>query len=129
MARARVLALAALLLALPLAGALVDRWDRRRARAVSEAVPALATLSLALLLLAGKLDLWQIVVALAVSSGVAAFIPEGRGRRYLLAMRTSSPSWSASFGLSMMRSWGVMPLPMSTAAPISREIMMVLSLT
>jgi MFS transporter, DHA3 family, macrolide efflux protein len=58
--------------ALPFAGALVDRWDRRRALMVSEAVPALGTLSLALLLLAGKLELWQIVAVLAVSSGVAA---------------------------------------------------------
>lgn len=60
------------IVALPVAGALVDRWDRRVALVVSEAVPALATLILALLLLTGTLALWQIVVALAVSSAVAA---------------------------------------------------------
>ncbi|HVF59527.1 MAG TPA: MFS transporter [Thermoanaerobaculia bacterium] len=56
----------------PLAGALVDRWDRRRAMLLGDSGSALCTLALAALLWSGRLDIWQIYLLLAVSSSFAA---------------------------------------------------------
>lgn len=52
----------------PLAGALVDRWDRRWAMILSDAGAGLSTLFLALMLFAGQLEVWHIYLALAVSA-------------------------------------------------------------
>ena len=57
----------------PIAGALVDRWDRRRAMILSDSGAGLCTLSVALLLLAGRLEVWHIYVAMALSSTFSAF--------------------------------------------------------
>ncbi len=57
----------------PLAGALVDRWDRRMVMILSDAGASLSTLILALLLLAGQLAVWQVYLAVALSAGCAAF--------------------------------------------------------
>lgn len=52
----------------PLAGALVDRWDRRQVLILSDTVAALATLSVAGLLFAGRLEIWHIYVVTIVHS-------------------------------------------------------------
>jgi MFS family permease len=52
----------------PLAGALVDRWDRRWAMIVSDAGAGCATLALALLFWRGRLELWHIYLLLTVGS-------------------------------------------------------------
>jgi DHA3 family macrolide efflux protein-like MFS transporter len=52
----------------PLAGALVDRWDRRRMMILADAGAGLATLAIALLLLAGRLDVWHIYLAVGFSA-------------------------------------------------------------
>ena len=57
----------------PIAGALVDRWDRRWAMILSDSGAGLCTLSVALLLLAGRLEVWQIYIAMAASSTFSAF--------------------------------------------------------
>lgn len=57
----------------PIAGALVDRWDRRQAMILSDLGAGLCTLSMALLLLAGRLEVWHIYVAMAISSTFSAF--------------------------------------------------------
>jgi hypothetical protein len=57
----------------PLAGALVDRWDRRWAMILSDSGAALSTLAIALLLIAGRLQVWQIYVAMTISSAFSAF--------------------------------------------------------
>ena len=57
----------------PIAGALVDRWDRRWAMILSDSGAGLCTLSIALLLLANRLELWQIYIAMAISSAFSAF--------------------------------------------------------
>ena len=57
----------------PIAGALVDRWDRRTAMLLSDTGAGLCTLAIALLLLAGHLEVWHIYIALAISSTFSAF--------------------------------------------------------
>jgi DHA3 family macrolide efflux protein-like MFS transporter len=57
----------------PFAGALVDRWDRRKAMIVSAAGSGAASLGLAVLVLAGRLQLWQIYSLMAISSAFATF--------------------------------------------------------
>ena len=57
----------------PVAGALVDRWDRRRAMILSDVGAALCTLSVAGLLLASRLEVWHIYVAMGISSTFSAF--------------------------------------------------------
>jgi len=57
----------------PLAGALVDRWDRRWAMILSDSGSALCTLSMALLLLANRLEVWHIYLAMGLSSTFSAF--------------------------------------------------------
>jgi MFS family permease len=52
----------------PIAGALVDRWDRRRAMILADAGAGLATLALALLIWADRLALWHIYLLTAVIS-------------------------------------------------------------
>jgi MFS transporter, DHA3 family, macrolide efflux protein len=48
----------------PLAGALVDRWDRRHVMILSDAGGGLSILVLGLLSLAGRLDIWHIYLAI-----------------------------------------------------------------
>ena len=57
----------------PLAGALVDRWDRRWAMILSDTGAGLCTVSVALLLWAGRLEVWHIYVTMALSSTFSAF--------------------------------------------------------
>ena len=57
----------------PLAGALVDRWDRRWAMILSDAGAGVCTLGVALLLWAGRLEVWHIYLAMALSSTFSAF--------------------------------------------------------
>jgi MFS transporter, DHA3 family, macrolide efflux protein len=54
----------------PLAGAAVDRWDRRKVMAISDSAAAFSTLIVAALLFTGRLELWHIYLAtLAISLG------------------------------------------------------------
>ena len=64
--------LPALLLA-PLAGALVDRWDRRWAMILSDTGAGLSTLVIWLLLSSGRLEVWHIYMANAVNSMFGTF--------------------------------------------------------
>ena len=57
----------------PFAGALVDRWDRRRAMIFSDTGAGLSTLAVALLLLGGRLEIWHVYLVTAVSSAFSAF--------------------------------------------------------
>lgn len=57
----------------PVAGALVDRWDRRRAMMLSDLGAGACTLVIALLLLTGRLEVWHIYAAMALSSTFSAF--------------------------------------------------------
>jgi DHA3 family macrolide efflux protein-like MFS transporter len=57
----------------PVAGALVDRWDRRLAMMLSDSGAACSTLFIAVLLLAGRLDTWHIYFAAGVGAVFTAF--------------------------------------------------------
>jgi MFS family permease len=57
----------------PFAGALVDRWDRRKAMLLSDAGSAICTLIIFLLLSIEKLDIWHIYLLLSISASFAAF--------------------------------------------------------
>ncbi len=57
----------------PLAGTLVDRWDRRWAMILSDAGGALSTLLIALLLFADQLEVWHLYLIMAVSSAFRTF--------------------------------------------------------
>ncbi|MFI6780251.1 amino acid adenylation domain-containing protein [Micromonospora sp. NPDC050276] len=62
------------ILAGPIAGAVADRWDRRRVMLVSDAVAAAAMVALVLLVtVGGGLRLWQIYLAVSITSLAGAF--------------------------------------------------------
>ncbi len=57
----------------PIAGALVDRWDRRWAMILSDAGSGVGTLVIALLLFSDRLEIWHLYVALSFSGMFQAF--------------------------------------------------------
>ena len=61
------------LLLLPFAGALVDRWDRRRVLILSDTGAALVTLTFWALLASGRLEVWHVYAGNALASALGAF--------------------------------------------------------
>jgi MFS family permease len=59
--------------AAPFAGALVDRWDRRRVMLLSDCGAALSSLAVALLAWSGRLEVWHVYGAVLVTSTCATF--------------------------------------------------------
>jgi len=57
----------------PIAGVVVDRWDRRWVLILSDTGAALSTLAIWLLLGSGKLEIWHIYVANVVNASLGAF--------------------------------------------------------
>ncbi|MFG1677080.1 amino acid adenylation domain-containing protein [Micromonospora sp. NPDC049282] len=72
-ATATVLALLPAVVLSPIAGALADRWDRRRIMVLADCLAATGTVSLALLLWLGQLHLWHILTAITVTAVATAF--------------------------------------------------------
>ncbi|QLQ34971.1 non-ribosomal peptide synthetase/type I polyketide synthase [Micromonospora robiginosa] len=72
-ATATVLALLPAVVLSPIAGALADRWDRRRIMVFADCLAATGTVSLALLLWLGHLHLWHILTAITVTAVATAF--------------------------------------------------------
>lgn len=62
-----------MLLVSPFVGALVDRWDRRRAMIVSDSGAAFGTAVAMLLLVTGSLEIWHLYLTLSVSGLFEAF--------------------------------------------------------
>ncbi len=62
-----------MLLISPFAGALVDRWSRRRAMIVADAGAALGTLVTAVLLATGRLEIWHLYLTLGFAGVFRAF--------------------------------------------------------
>ena len=81
------------LLFLPLIGALVDRWDRRRVMLLSDVASGLVTLATVLLLLADRLEIWHIYLIVgcyaffstfqwpAFSAAITLLVPKERYMR------------------------------------------------
>lgn len=61
------------ILMLPIAGTLVDRWNRRYCMIISDSGLALSILAVAILLVTGRLEVWHVYVASAVGSLFGAF--------------------------------------------------------
>jgi DHA3 family macrolide efflux protein-like MFS transporter len=57
----------------PIAGALVDRWNRRIVMIVADSIVALATLVLVILFASGAIQVWHLYVAMLVRSAGGAF--------------------------------------------------------
>lgn len=88
----------------PLAGALVDRWDRRAVLIAADAGEAVATLALALLVLNGHFDLGYLFVITvlgacletfqepAFSASIAALVPKEHHGRALGMVQLLSPA-------------------------------------
>lgn len=57
----------------PLAGALVDRWNRRRVMILSDAGAAAATLAIVVLIWSGLLEVWHVYAAVAVNAFFQSF--------------------------------------------------------
>jgi len=57
----------------PVAGALVDRWNRRWCMILSDSGAGITTVAMALLLTTGNLEIWHIYLAVSLSSGCKAF--------------------------------------------------------
>ena len=72
----------------PFAGALVDRWDRRKVLIATDALAALATLAIAGLLYTGRFEVWHLFLISALSSAVGTF---------------QSPAFSAVIGVLVPR--------------------------
>lgn len=67
------MAVPALLLA-PFAGALVDRWDRRRTMVACEAISAVTLLAMALLFATDRFALWHVYVGVAITALTSTFL-------------------------------------------------------
>ncbi|HZW03960.1 MAG TPA: MFS transporter, partial [Anaerolineaceae bacterium] len=61
------------LLASPLAGVLVDRWNRRTVMLAADGLSGLMTLAMLALFLNGRLEIWHLYLAEALSGGFDAF--------------------------------------------------------
>ncbi len=57
----------------PIAGALVDRWDKRRVMLYCDLIAACCSLALAVLFLTGRLQPWHIYLGAMLSAAVSAF--------------------------------------------------------
>jgi DHA3 family macrolide efflux protein-like MFS transporter len=57
----------------PLAGALVDRWDRRWVMTLSDAGAGLCTLVMAFLFLTNRIEVWQVYLAAGASAAFGTF--------------------------------------------------------
>lgn len=61
------------LLMAPIAGTLVDRWNRRRVMLFADLGAGLTTLAIAFLLMTGRLEVWHIYVTATLSAAFGAF--------------------------------------------------------
>ena len=61
------------LLLSPIAGALVDRWDRKRVLIAADTGSALLTLAMAALVLTGHFEVWYLFITSIVASVISAF--------------------------------------------------------
>ena len=76
----------------PLAGAIVDRWNRRWCMILSDSGAGITTVALALLLATGRLEIWHIYLAVSLSSVCKAFqLPAYTASTALLVPKENLP--------------------------------------
>ncbi|MEM7127279.1 MAG: MFS transporter [Chloroflexota bacterium] len=61
------------LLIAPVAGALVDRFDKRKMMLISDTIAGLSTLCIAILFFSGRLEIWHIYVSAALNATTKVF--------------------------------------------------------
>jgi MFS transporter, DHA3 family, macrolide efflux protein len=61
------------LLLSPIAGVLVDRWNRRRCMIISDCGAGVSIMAIALLVFSGRLEVWHVYVATAIASTFGTF--------------------------------------------------------
>ncbi len=146
---ATVLAMATLvgllpqILVLPLAGALVDRWDRRRLMIVADSLTALISLWLAYLFVVGAARPWHVLVAMmsravagafhwpAMQASTTLMVPKAQlsrvaGLNQTLngAMNIVAPPLGALL-LTLMPVQGVLLIDVGTAVPAVAALMLI----
>ena len=103
----------------PIAGALVDRWDRRRTMILADTGSALTTLCVGALLVTGRLEVWHILIAVSFNATFRTF---------------QGPAWTATTSLlvpeeHLGRSAGMMNFARSAAQIVAPLLAGVLVLT
>jgi len=61
------------ILASPIAGALVDRWDRKLVTMLSDIASGISTIVILMLLISGRLEIWHLYITSAFSGAFQAF--------------------------------------------------------
>ncbi|HEV2734508.1 MAG TPA: MFS transporter [Longimicrobiaceae bacterium] len=101
----------------PVAGAYVDRWDRRRVMIATDAGAAVGTLAVALLLFAGRLEMWHIYTVVAVGGGLGAF--QGPAHGATTSLLVPKEQFARAMGLVQFGQAGV-----RIAAPVLAAALM-----
>ena len=84
----------------PIAGVMVDRWDRRAVLIVSDSVAALGTAVIALLYWNEALELWHILVASALGASMGAF--QGPAYQASVTMLVPKEQYGRASGMAQM---------------------------
>lgn len=106
------------LLLSPVAGALVDRWDRRWALILSDAGAGLGTLAIAALLWTDRLEVWHLYGILALSSICTAF--QWPAFSASLTMLVPRRHLGRAAGLSQMTQVAGLLAPLAAGALLAR---------
>jgi len=123
-------AVAPLVLLAPLAGVLVDRWDRRRVMIASDTLAALSTLSLVLLHGNGQLQLWHVYLGVCVTSVASAFQESAFSAATTLLVRSLSGTERSTtivlWQSVLMTVFTGLALPFVWVTPTGKEMLILL---
>ena len=95
-----VLAGAVLLVAAPFAGALADRWDRRKLMLISNAGSAVMTVGIASLMLSGRLEIWHVYPFIIAMVALGAI--QGPALTSSISLLVSTSNSARAAGMSQM---------------------------
>ncbi|HEX6751949.1 MAG TPA: MFS transporter [Longimicrobium sp.] len=110
------------LLLSPVAGTLVDRWDRRRVLIAADTGSALLTLATAALVLAGHFEVWY----LFVTSALASFISSFQEPAFTAAMASIVPRHQYGRAVGLMQLLG--PVSMIVAPVVAGALLVTIGL-
>lgn len=99
----------------PVAGAYVDRWERKRVMIAADAGAALGTLVIALLLFLGRLEMWHIYTVVATGGALGAF--QGPAHGATTSLLVPKEQFTRAMGLVQFGQAGVrIVAPVAAAA-------------